>query len=127
MITILCMVLAAAVPGAGLTEMVLLVERAVVAGSQQPLREAHADLAGRIENGADSVEGIQRYTLAYVNWQLAHLLEGEQEAEEERLQLLQEAQHQLTLLVEQEPDSAEAFASSAVSSASRSAPVHGRG
>ena len=110
MITVLCMLLAAAAPSGHLAEMIVRVERAVVTGSQEPLREARADLQEHLDDQAEAAEGMDRYTLAYVNWQLAHLMEEEQEAEAERLQLLQEAQQQLDLLVEQEPGNAEAFA-----------------
>lgn len=107
MMSVLCLTLLSVVP-ADVAEMVPAIDRAVVTGSGQSLRDARATLSSRLDDG--DVDGLHRYTIAYVDWQLSHQLETREESEEERTQLLEEAVRELTLLLEQEPDNAEAHA-----------------
>ncbi len=83
-------------------------ERAASTGAVGTLHQIRAELAARLE-GPDATT-LDRYNLAYVDWRIGSQVTEQPSAEEERDEILAEAQAHLEAVIEAEPDNAEALA-----------------
>lgn len=93
-----------------LEPMIAGIERAVVVGSVDALETSRTELLQRLE-ASESTGNEERYLLAYVDWRLAGLMMASpKEHEDQRLEILEEAQAHLEALIEAAPEHAEAHA-----------------
>lgn len=86
------------------------IERAVITADLEALRHAEAALASGIADEQIERVPLVAYTLAYVRWRIAAVLEMRPDTEDERDDLLEAAQEVLEALVQAEQDNAEAWA-----------------
>ncbi len=109
MIAELCLSLALIGSIESLEPMIAGIERGVVVGSVDSLQESRQELLRRLDAGSGTPE--KHYLLAYVDWRLAGLMmAAPEEREDERLEILEEAQTHLESLIDAVPEHAEAHA-----------------
>ena len=84
------------------------IERAVVVGSVETLREIRTTLLDRLDAADGEPAHSDRYMVAYVNWRITQWLDQKQG--KERKKLLKEAQAHLQSVLKVEPGNAEAYA-----------------
>ena len=89
-------------------ELLRTIDRAVVTGAQEDLAAARDTLQARVQSDGGSTRTSDRYLLAYVIWRLSqHLPENEKK---EKKRLLKQAEKELKLVLDANPDDAEAYA-----------------